>query len=273
MLLEIRQAFTVPIRIFKILFFCLLSVTFLFVANSCVIDAISAGGQKTTASKYTYVYKTSKPYLNYKINLSYYKTLYPSILSANAFGKHLTVVGYVNVFNAKNTIYFAKPNWDGAGVVDNQNLFFHEYGHVAQKNLVAKVSGGYPSKSNPIRSIMYYVNTIRLNNALSHYKTTFKPKSTYLLGGYESDADCISQVLGASRTDLQYVNAKGCSREDLITAYTVLQGEWPSKKNVAQYAHINLSKQSIASKIANESLMNVIKGVDKLPDDHNDRNR
>lgn len=147
-----------------------------------------------------------------------------------------TTRGYVDFFDSSPTIYV---NTSTSTETRNRTyLLTHEYSHVIQKRLLAKTSGGYPSKINPVTSSIYYANLLRLNNALADY-TPSLPKDydgTTFLPNIETNADCITQQEGLWPNSGSYIGITFCSDNQLAAAEAIIKGEWPTPSRVAHYA-------------------------------------
>lgn len=139
--------------------------------------------------------------------------------------------GYVNFFDNKDTIYVSLKNEPSPAI---DYVIAHESGHILQKKIIAKASGGYPVWWNPIQSFIYYANLLKLNNDLSSYA----PKSAEnqsMVPYIETNADCLAQTANTYLQRRSYVGQNYCSSSQYAAAYVIKAGEWPTKQNMKKY--------------------------------------
>jgi hypothetical protein len=138
--------------------------------------------------------------------------------------------GYVNMFSPDDYIYIDSKK---ASQVKQWSYFFqHELAHIKQKRLVAKLSGGYPSYANPIRSFLYYKNLYILNEDYTKLMPEIdKEKNPFTPGeGLEAAADCYAQPFSSSDKMIYYVApylGTYCTAEQRLIARTLDSGKWP----------------------------------------------
>lgn len=162
-----------------------------------------------------------------------------TLQSGGVPGFTFKAAGYVNAFQEDNIIYV-----DPTGLPDSSMIFTylltHEYGHIAQKELIAEASGGYPSYWNPVTSAIFYFNTVRLNTELEPYShdiqdSVHEEHGDLPFSNIESNADCYVQSEGIWPFEYSYIGYDFCTSEQLGAAYAVANHDWPTPEVVAGY--------------------------------------
>lgn len=153
--------------------------------------------------------------------------------------------GYVNMAEEDARIY-VDPSVRFLSERLRDDFYSHETAHLQQKALVAKVSGGYPSYENPLVSMVYFANLLRLNSELADFMPPLPADVPTLLSGLEAAADChatptVSYSAPTAFHRGAYLQDAHCSAEQRAIALQVAAGEWPHKPLAAELAPSNLS--------------------------------
>jgi hypothetical protein len=169
-------------------------------------------------------------------SLEWLSSLY---LNAVSKDKVISISGYVNLALEDPIIRMNSENSE-TPFFDSAYIISHEQGHILQKRVVAESGLGYPSYLNPIQTGVYFFNFYRLNKTLESIskQESVQEKTPTLTKGIEVNADCISEVTLESkdiRPFFYYQDKNGCSITQLMTAYALLNSEWPSKENIDKY--------------------------------------
>lgn len=101
------------------------------------------------------------------------------------------VIGYVNVADKKNEIYFDAERLSRLSPREKFFLNNHESFHVKQKQVAADRAGGYPSKWNPARTAKYARELLRIE--LAFRKNIPDNDAPWLTRGIETSSDCYAQ--------------------------------------------------------------------------------
>lgn len=162
----------------------------------------------------------------------------PHLRSGGIGGWSAEAGGYVDMLSPDETAY-VNPHIAGDNLTQTSYLYRHEFTHVLQKRLVAKVSGGYPSVWNPVRSTIYYVNLIRLNNDLEKLMPKMNEDQQVVAKGLESAAECYAQPYSEKSEEAVYYKApyifpRYCNAEQVAIATKLFSGKWPKPLTVEE---------------------------------------
>jgi hypothetical protein len=172
----------------------------------------------------------------------------PNLRSGGIGGWSAEAGGYVDMLSPDETAY-VNPHIAGDNLTQTSYLYRHEFTHVLQKRLVAKVSGGYPSAWNPIQSTIYYVNLIRLNNDLEKLMPKVNNHQQVIAKGLESAAECYAQPYSSQHEPTLYYKAPYifphyCNAEQVTIASRLFSGKWPkplTKEEKAKLTPVNVT--------------------------------
>ena len=202
-----------------------------------------------------------------------------NLQSGGVPGFTFEAAGYVNALQEENVIYINPTDLPDSSMVFTY-LLTHEYGHIEQKELIAQVSGGYPSYWNPITSAIFYYNTLRLNTELEPYAHDFQD-SVHEEHGFmpfnniESNADCYVQGEGIWPFEYSYIGYEFCTYEQLGASYAIANGEWPTEEVVSGYVTqiengtlipYRVDKEKGTGGVESKEAGKIIGGLDKLDD-------
>lgn len=166
----------------------------------------------------------------------------PNLRSGGIGGWSAEAGGYVDMLSPDETAY-VNPHIAGDNLTQTSYLYRHEFTHVLQKQLVAKVSGGYPSVWNPVQSTIYYVNLIRLNNDLEKLMPKVNNHQQVIAKGLEAAAECYAQPYSSKHEPTLYYKApyifpEYCNAEQVTIASQLFSGKWPKPLTAAEKAKL-----------------------------------
>lgn len=148
-----------------------------------------------------------------------------------------SVLGYVNMMSEDNVIHVGTK---AADIHNYKTYEFlkHEQMHIYQKELVAEKSGGYPSYSNPLQTLIYSINLIKLNNDLVVLMPELDTKIPSLVAGLESSADCYATPSGEINDYAYYyptyLGSNLCTPEQIAITNNLAAGVWPTSLSYAE---------------------------------------
>ena len=182
-------------------------------------------------SKQTFVDKNSFVADDATVNVVFVKDLNVNLTPPSNLVSNGVVAGYVDIVSPDNNMYI-NFNSD-ANISLDDYLYHHELAHIYQKQLVAEVSGGYPSYWNPFTSFVYYFNLARLELDLRAVMPSSTSNGDALVTspfpGIEEMADCNAEQINNFGLPMQYVGSEGCGAEaHYIATMLVSEGRWPS---------------------------------------------
>lgn len=100
--------------------------------------------------------------------------------------------GYVNVTSPESKIFLTESPEKSSAFYDM--ILSHEAFHLVQKEYIAEKSGGYPTLTNPVRTVKFLYNAWKLNNQLEKAMPPVKEgKRNPFTSGLEASADCAAQ--------------------------------------------------------------------------------
>lgn len=151
------------------------------------------------------------------------------------------ISGYVNLMSSDQSLYLDSADEDTpTNYYMRVYLISHEQGHINQKQVAANASLGFPSYTNPIKTIAYSITLHNLSKDLSAYKVEFKHKwdNELVLHSLESNAECAA-VANTGYTGLtafmNYSTVEGCNVDSIAAAITLRDLEWPTPENVESH--------------------------------------
>jgi hypothetical protein len=145
-------------------------------------------------------------------------------------GLGTVVTGYVNFLDDADVIN-TRPQSSSRAIYENKLV--HEFGHIAQKRLVEKVSpAGALNKAASVVAL-----DAALRGATPDVAADRPGAAPTVVPGLEANADCIAVIIGGPRFTTWYVDSSAaCSARDLGAARSIIEGEWPSEANIARWS-------------------------------------
>lgn len=149
--------------------------------------------------------------------------------------------GYVNLLKEGRDIYINKDITDKPISVRTSFLYRHEVAHVDQKELVAKKAGGYPTWSNPVRTVKYFYYLYKLDSDYQKIMPGLVEghKGFVPFPGLEAAADCRAMPMkdgwGQKNGGSTYTDSTTCSYTHKKVSISAMSGKWPTEELFAQY--------------------------------------